>query len=219
MDRIAIIRANCGGFDQLHPCAKQDVDGVETIIFDDGGFPPREKAMTARMQARLPKILGWMYEPGFDYYLWVDASFAIESPKCVSWFLEKLGTRDMVVFKHPDRNTVKEEIEYIEKRIADGNKYLTDRYEGEYGDEQACYLLKEEYDDVHLFATCAIFYRNPEKIKTLRDTMLEWWAHTSAFHLVDQTSLPYAIWKHQCKVAIVDNNIYKIPYITYTRDK
>jgi hypothetical protein len=218
--KIAIITANLGKFDPIVSPVKQKVsEDIEYKIFNinDTNFLPRTKSMTSRLQARIPKMFGWQFAPDYDYYIWVDASFTISHKYFITHMLDKCNGYDIALFKHPDRNTITEEANFIKKRINEGCKYLISRYENELVDEQleAC-LSDKEFKDDQLFATCSFIYKNNDNVKNLLE---KWWVHTSRYHVVDQLSIPYLAKKSSCKVNIIRDNIYKIPYLTYIRNR
>ena len=215
---VAIVTANMGSFDPPSIICDQvlppDV-GLSIFRFDDENFKPRTKSMTSRLQARIPKMFGWEMAPGFDYYIWVDGSFSILNPNTVAWYLDKINSYDAVFFSHPDRHTIKEEAEFIRKKIKDGNAYLVSRYENELIDEQlnACFS-DPRFKDNNLFATCSFMYKNNREMVSM---LKEWWIHTSRYHVVDQLSIPYIASFYN--VNILKDDIYHIPYLTYTRNK
>lgn len=220
--RTAIITANTGNFDKPVEYVKQSVD-YDFYRFTDENFPPRHCAMTPRLQARIPKMFGWQMVPGYDYYLWVDASYSLQHPDSVKWFIEQCEGVDIAVLKHPMRNTIQEEADYLKKRLVEEKKrlkehYVTSRYENELIDEQLEVIKADkEYIDNCLFASTALIYRNNEKMQGM---MKDWWYHTSRFHSVDQLSLPYVIFKAKCAVRIIPvkhHNDFKIPYLTLVR--
>ena len=214
--RICIITANLGGFDKNHEHIKQSIP-IDFYRFTDDNFPPRYNAMTPRLQARIPKIFGWQMVPGYDYYVWVDSSLALENPNTVKWFLEQLGKADMAFFKHPDRNTLQEECDFVKKKIAERNYYLIPRYENELFDEFLAEIKADEgFVDNLLIANGAFIYRNNPKT---HDLMKEWWYHTSRYNINDQLGLPYAIYKSECDIKIIEEHYMRTPYLTYTRNK
>lgn len=214
--KICLITANLGGFDKNPEHAKQAIP-VDFHRFTDANFPPRYNAMTPRMQARIPKIFGWQMLPGYDYYIWVDSSLTIENPDTVKWLLEQLGDKEMAFFKHPDRNTLQEECDFIKKKIAERNYYLVPRYENELFDEFLAEVkLDEGFVDNLLIANSAFIYKDNEKVRSL---MKEWWYHVSRYNINDQLGLPYAIYKSGCDINIIDAHYMRTPYFTYTRNK
>jgi hypothetical protein len=212
MNTIAVISANLGGFEQ------KIVENVEQSVkydlfrFTDATFPARMQAMSARLQARIPKMFGWQMAPGYNYYLWVDSSCALLHPDSIKWFLDQLGDNDIAVFKHPDRNTIQEESDYLKKRLAMPDTYITSRYKNELIDEQ---MAEINEPTLPLYATTAFIYRDTYD---MRKMFKEWWYHTSRYHIIDQLSLSYAFKQSLIyKIKVIPDNFMKIPYLTCVR--
>lgn len=212
--KIAVLTANTGSFDKEYKPVEQSIP-VDFYKFNDSNFPPRSKAMTPRLQARIPKMFGWQMAPGYDAYIWYDSSLAVTSKDMASWFLEQLGDADAVFLKHPDRNTVREEAAFIKENVAANHYYLAPRYAGELVDEQMKELSEfNGYEDNLLIASTTFMYRNTIRV---HDLMKEWWHHTSRYHIVDQLGLPYSIFKSGCKVNIIDDNYLHLKHLTHMR--
>ena len=217
--RVALISANLGSFDTVvEHCEQKLPYGVELTVkrFTDDNFPPRSCAMTPRLQARIPKMFGWDMVPLHDYYIWVDASCALLHEESVAWFLKKVEHADIAVFKHPDRNSIREEYLFIKSKIEEGNKYITRRYKNELLSEQYEVIKQDRFFfDNKLYASTAFIYHN---VAQVRQMLREWWVHTSRYHSVDQLALPYVLEKSFCKVNVIEDNYLKCPYLTYTRN-
>lgn len=220
--RVAVISANMGSFDPIVPYINQSMDH-DFYLFNDENFPRRSCSMTPRLQARIPKMFGWQMAPGYDYYIWVDASYSLQHPDSVRWFIEQCSTVDVAVLKHPMRYTIRQEAEYLKKRISeerDGSKqpYVILRYENELIDEQMAEIDSDkEFVDTRLYASTAFVYENTKKVQVM---LKDWWYHTSRYHSVDQLSFPYVLWKHKCSVNMIPtqhHHDFKIPYLTLTR--
>jgi len=214
MPKIAVITANMGSFDKNHEIVEQSIP-VDFYKFGDDNFTPRIKAMTPRLQARIPKMFGWQMVPGYDFYIWHDSSLAVTSKDMVAWFMGQLGDADAVFLRHPERKTVCEEAEYIKEKVLANHYYLAPRYAGELIDEQMKELQEPTgYKDDLLIASTTFMYRNTIKV---HDLMKEWWYHTSRYHIVDQLGLPYAIYRSGCKVNIIDDNYLCLKHLKHTR--
>ncbi len=214
--RIAIISANMGNFDPVVEPVAQSVQ-VDYYRFTDENFPRRFCAMTPRMQARIPKCFGWQMVPGYDYYLWIDSSLSIINSETVVWFLDKCKDVDAVFFRHPDRNNIREEADFIEKKIQSGNRYLSPRYTNESSREELSEIFSDPgFEDNLLIASGAFIYKLNDKTIAM---MKEWWYHISRYHIVDQLGLPYAIYKAGCSINIIEEHYMYNPYIAYTRNK
>jgi len=221
--KLAIVTANMGSFDKPVDYVKQSVD-YDFYRFTDENFPPRHCSITPRLQARIPKMFGWEMAPGYDYYIWVDASFSLQHPDSVKWFLEQCDGMDIAVLKHPMRNTIQEEADYLKKRLLEekngikNDLYITKRYENELIDEQLVVIKNdEEYVDNCLYASTALIYHNNDRVINM---MKHWWFHTSRYHSIDQLSLPYVIFKAKCAVRVIPTqhrHDFRIPYLTLVR--
>lgn len=173
--RTAVVSANFGQFE------KPINDGRITITEKE--FPLRNKSMTARLQARIVKTHMWQFVPGYDYYLWIDSSCRLKSKQ---WFIDQLGDADIAVFKHPHRNTVQEEADYLKRRLAKDCPYITPRYENEDIDGQ----LQAINPGLELFASTAFILHDNMRTRAI---MKEWWYHISRYHSIDQLSFTEAL--------------------------
>jgi len=215
-NKIAIITANMGNFDKNIDPVEQSVK-ADFFRFIDSNFPPRYQAMTSRFQARIPKMFGWQMAPGYDYYIWVDSSCAIENPDTVDWFMKQGSVTDLAVFKHPDRNTIQEEADFVKKKVGQKDRYLLSRYDNELIDEEMAEIKADkDYVDDKLFASTAFIYHNTPKVQAM---MKEWWYHTSRYHIIDQLGFPYVLNKFKCTLNIIKEHYMHTPYLTYVRNK
>jgi len=208
--KIAVVSANLDNFDQPVAPVQQSVP-CDFHIFTDENFPPRHRAMTPRLQARLVKMFMWQFVPDYDLYLWVDSSCTLPHPDSVKWFADHLGDMDMAVLRHPHRSTIGEEAEYIKQRVASGDRYLTSRYDNELIDEQ---MAEIDDPELPLYASTAFICRLTYDIKRI---MKEWWYHTSRYHIVDQLALPYVLNREHCRYNVIPDNFMKCKYIKPVR--
>jgi len=211
---IIILTANLGNFDKRIPNVEQTISH-DFYRFTDENFPPRYGSMTSRLQARIPKMMGWQMKPGYDYYVWVDASCILSDRNSLKWLLMQCENVDFAVLKHPKRNSIKEEADYLKKRLEKKCEYVTPRYENELIDEQLEIINSDkEYVDDHFFASTVMVYKNTDKVhKALKN----WFYHTARYHSIDQLSLPYVIWKAECSYNIIPGTYMNSTYIEYVR--
>jgi hypothetical protein len=214
--RVAVISANLGNFEKPVEHTQQSVD-CDYHHFTDANFSPRLGAMTPRLQARIVKMFGWQMVPGYDFYIWVDSSCRLSHPDSVRWFLEQCKDVHMAFFKHPHRNTIQEEADYLKNRLGKDCVYIKPRYENELIDEQLAEIKSNKaFADTSLFASTAFIYRNSPRTHT---TLKEWWYHTSRYHSIDQLSLPYVLFTQSGLTRIIPDNYLKSEYIEYVRNK
>lgn len=212
--KVAVVTANLGNFDnQIDPVPQ--TEKYDFYRFTDQNFPPRYCTMTPRLQARIVKCFMWQMVPGYSHYIWVDSSCTLGHSDSVKWFLEKCKDVEMVVFKHPNRNTIQEEADYLKQRLAKGCPYITPRYDNELIDEQLKEINSDpSFKDQILFASTAFVMVNNHHTRTI---MAKWWYHISRYHSIDQLSLPYVLMTNACLVRIIPDSYMKIPYLTYIR--
>lgn len=236
--RVAVISANLGGYDAPNTWPALIAPygmTVDVHRFTDENFPPRPLAMTSRLQCGMLKMLGPQFVPGYDVYLWIDASCA-PTPNAITWFLDRLGNQELVVFKHPERNSIREEYQFIKARMTrPGEQYLNSRYRAEWIDEQfaevmadtrpeACRgtgripssIIGRPFVDNQLFASTALMYR-PTHLMSVMGQM--WWYHKTRFLLHDQLSLPYVIWRSGVRFNVIPDSYLKCDGLTFTRKK
>lgn len=212
MSSVAVLTANLGNFDTpVDPVLQETRIPYKFHRFTDENFPPIT-GLTSRFQYRIPKLFGWQMFPSFDYYIWLDGSVSLMEKDSVNWFLDQLGNADIALFKHPWRNSIKEEVDFIEERLTrpEGDKYLTPRYNnGLHKEQYADILLDADYVDDHLFASTAFIYRDSE---STRDFLRIWWLHQSRYYTVDQLALTYLV--KELNVQTINENPFKGKYVS-----
>jgi hypothetical protein len=203
--KIAQITANSGNFDVVHESIEQQGVYIDSFVFTDKNFPPRKLALHPRMQAKIPKMFGWQMVPGYDVYLWIDASFVMAREDTAKWMVEQLDVFDIALFHHPHRNTVKEEFDFI--KLHGDTPYLKQRYEGELDFEIGV-------PDTELFASTYFIYRNNSRVHNM---MKEWWYYTSRYHVLDQLPLPQVLRESACTVKVIQEDVYANKYFRMVR--
>jgi len=214
--KIALLSANLGGIDKEQKNVDQNVQ-YDYFCFTDKNFPPRACSMTPRLQARIPKMSGSQMKPDYHIYIWLDSSCRLSKENSIETLLSKLGQNDLLVFKHPNRNSIREEADYLDKRIKQGCPYITPRYYNERTEEQLKIIEGDkDYVDDHLFASTCIVYKNNEKVDNM---MKDWFLHTALYHSIDQLSFPYVISKNDCSYSVEETPYTKVDYLEYIRNK
>lgn len=214
--KIAILTANLGNFDTpVDPAPQLFPQGVRQVVFHrftDEDFPPIT-GLTPRLQYRIPKMFGWQMLPGFDIYMWLDGSFSFTREDSLLWFMKQLGDADAAFFKHPHRNSIREEVEHIEQKLKEGSPYMLSRYKNGLHKEQLAEIEADaSYKDDKLYTSTAFIYRNRVDMQLV---MRWWWYYQSRYFTCDQVSLPYGMHKGiSDKINIIEENQYHIPYLT-----
>jgi hypothetical protein len=219
--KLLIYSANLGNFDKPKDHEEQalpfGITQIDYFRYTDDNFPPRFNSMTPRLQARICKMMTWQMKPGYDYYLWVDASCRLSKEDSADWFMKQLGDADIAVFKHNKRETVQDEASFLKYRLEaekEGSKrpYVLPRYENERIDDQLAVVDPE----AELYASTAFIMKNDTPAK---DLMTIWALHTFLYHSIDQLSLPHAIKASGVKARVIKQDYLKCPSPQYTRGK
>jgi hypothetical protein len=188
---VCRLSASLGGFDE------------DEAVFTDKNFPPRFNSMTSRLQAKIPKMFGWQLEPGHEFYLWHDGNLSLKEG-VEEFLLNEIKGYDIVVLKHPDRNTIWWEYRYNWRGLNDNapSNYLTERYRGEWLDEQIGVIVddKDYIDDLLILGGLFLYRNTPEVQRMLK----EWWYHVSRYLIMDQLSWAYVLKKSGVKYNALD---------------
>ena len=182
------------------------------VLYNDNNTYSRVNSLHSRLKAKIPRMMDWLKHPGYDYYIWVDSKFTILDgfAENIMEFADK--DYDLFLFAHTTRNSIKDELDYINMKMSQGNKYLIDRYGGEpMSDQVETYLSDDTFTDNKLFATGCFMYT--KRLVQNRDynIMTDWLLHNVLYSVEDQLSLPYLLHKH--------NTRYKIyPHVLMNND-
>lgn len=222
--RIVVYTCNFGGYEAVHPPLSMD-PRVEYILFTDD---PRIKSDSwtviminhdlgdPRRASRLAKILPHKYLPEHDISIYLDSSMELVEIDIVEMAQSCMGCRDIALYKHPKRNCIYDEINFVQttlRRVKESElapfiqKLKTDGYPSQNG----------------LYENGFIFRRNVPAIRELNEM---WWRLYSDGPERDQFSLCYCLWKlgiqpeaikigQQCRINPFIN-FYKHDYINFT---
>ena len=215
--KIAIISANLGGYEIEVPWTPQVVPGALVTIYrlTDATCPPRYKAMLPSLQCGIAKMFGWQLFPGHDVYIWIDASRGLLRPDTAAWFCHQADGADLLLFRHPERATVREEYEFVRAKLEAGSRYLTKRYAGEWLEDQ--YAAVRYRPDATLYASTAFLYRPTSVIRAL---LKDWWYHKTRYLLHDQIALPSLVETARAlgaQVKVIDDSVYACAHLPMTR--
>ncbi len=196
MARVAIVTACLGGFDPPHPQVGQDMP-VDWFYVTDGTVPAEGIAPwrvvghpatdNPRLDAKTAKMAPWTVAPGYDYYIWIDASMAVTSPAFAREAIEDLGDAPVAAFHHPRRASIFTELEASVGSESQG-KYDV----GALARQVNAYLKDGYRDDLGLYAcgTLVWDFNNPNA-----HYVSPRWLRECRIHSVqDQLSFPYACW-------------------------
>ena len=146
--------------------------------------------------------------PDYDYTIYVDGKFTIigDLKEYISVFSRGSG---MLCFPHPERKTLKEEVEAI-KVLRYG---LDQKARNEFDDQVDVYLTEGYADSEPLIDSGCIIRSNHDK--ALNNVMEDWWNEVMTRTARDQLSFGYACWKNGYKYDISALSIYDNKYLDY----
>lgn len=206
--KVLVLSAKMGSQYQNKMVPQIGVD-AKHICLNDDNFPTRIKSMHPRLVAKIPKMLGWELFSDYNYYVWVDGSFDIVNPNMIFSFLTLIQDKDLLLYSHPHRHSIREEVEFCIGSMKIGNEYLLERYEHEDIETQwNSYRFDDNFIDDKLFAAGVFMYSKRLVENPNYNMMKEWFYHNCLYSVQDQLSLPYVLWKFGVNYNMINEDIY-----------
>lgn len=219
MKNVHIVTANFGTIDiKSLIVPKQIVDNINitsTSYNDFNVLNNRQNSIHPRLKGKIPKMLEWINVEA-DYYIWLDAPFEIVSEYFVQNTLNSLGDNDICLCKHNCRTTIKDEFNFVDSSMKNGDEYIISRYAGEDIEEQVeVYLNDNTFVDNNLFEMGYFVYS--KKLIENRDynLMTDWFFHNCYYSVQDQLSLPYLLHKHKINYSTFKFDVFNNPDAIY----
>jgi hypothetical protein len=207
---LALASANFGGIDAIKPFPQ--VVGIDTYLYTDAeGFSGADPAAVASWRRVIvpdyprhdfgPRLRGRYFkhqihrlpemEP-YQWLAWADASLQFRDPSFLLRETERLAAlaphQRVALVPHPDRNTIREEYEFIRQEIEKGNEYLRLRYANEKMMEQMNSFEGRGWNlDSRLWCGTIWVIENNDLIARCWDS---WWDQNLRYGMMDQLSLP-----------------------------
>lgn len=156
-----------------------------------------------RRNAKLGKVLGWLLEPGYDYYVWHDSvcEIQVHPQQLISDHMH--GHTQMALWRHPERDCAYEE----------ADKVAWYGVEHEHLIQASKQFLQEHNWPPHagLFELTSFVYKNTAQVQ---QALLCWWELICRYSSRDQILFPYVLHKHNicysvlpgCALAYAGNN-------------
>lgn len=194
-----VLTTSLGGFDRVAQSVPQSI----THDFYQYDEPLRSKSMTPRLQAKIPKFFGWQLKPDYDFYVWLDGNLSFATPNALEYLLDAIQDHDVVVLRHPYRDTIWWEYRYNWRGLHNNapSNYLRSRYVNELLDEQIAVIKadKDYLDDLLVLGGIFVYRNTPEVQKMLK----EWFYHVSRYLVMDQLSWAYVLKKSGLRVNVL----------------
>lgn len=208
--KIAVITGLSGLKSELKDPSNGGFEGVDYYAFVDRDYDvniwqqrpliefSKDPVYAARRNVKLPKILGFMLIPGYDYYIWHDHYCEVQiNPKII--IEEYLKDGDMGVFKHAKRNCIHEELHMVALAKFETVECLNMTHEV----LRLCNYPKNG----GLYEMTSFIYRNTPKVQA---AMLNWWDCIVRSSSRDQLTFPLTVKMNDLKLSILPGTA--LPY-------
>ena len=186
--KIAVLTSSIGSTQLLDPIPFDGVDYHAFVDYEDDNTSWIKHSIIPfssdvryknRRDAKVYKVLPFAFLPDYDYYFWIDSTHTLQAnPQEV--ISKYLTNSDIAVFKHPQRNCIYIEGEFVKQIKFDHPNLLEDQLEF-YKD--MCYPKNNG------------LYELPVRVQ--RNTKLTqqmgwmWWEQICMFSSRDQISFPF----------------------------
>ena len=180
------------GFDEAILVSDVPIDSDWSNVIIETGLP-------SRLAAKIPKFRPDMFTSCASS-VWIDASFQGDGGWLYRASTTSLESCDLVFFKHPDRDTVFEEVQV---------SIPMDKYKGFPLDQQLKHYKSLGFaDDFGLLACGVIARRHTAEVEDLGNA---WLAENLRWSIQDQISLPYLLWKRNVRYITFEENLWNGP--------
>lgn len=182
---------------------QRDCPNYDLISVTEKNSPLSLSTANPRMRAKFFKIQPHRIYHDYDTFIWIDGNVQVKSDRFLSELLTALDGNQIAISRHPSRNCVYDEAEFITRSIKNGSTYLKARY-----DHKATVKNTEVYRNnghppgAGLF-WCGLFARRADAATNV--FFDEWWAHCLSWpKAIDQ--IPFAVLarRMEVKMAIME---------------
>ena len=155
----------------------------------------RSKEANPRMRAKYFKCNSHILD--CDVSIWIDGTATIKIPAFEQWCLNQLGSADIALFKHPERDCIYDEANFCHNmpKYRDLPVLL-----------QVMEYMRMKYPKKNgLWACGLLIRRNNKKVK---DFNRLWWRHNKKYTYQDQLSFPVCAREVGLNVKTIDLNLW-----------
>lgn len=212
-DRVAIYTAIFGGYDL--PKLQPSCYGADFVCFTDNETlqpPGGWRVRVCRPRYDHPRLAAKWFKtrpdkalPQYRYTIWIDGSVAISTDAFASQVLASLNNSGLALCRHPDRDSVFDEVPAsLEMR----------KYKGLPLREQVEHYRAQGYDGNNGLYAAGILVRDSANERIRRLGRL-WMEENIRWSYQDQLSLPYLLWRLGLSPGIIpyylwDNPLFRV---------
>lgn len=220
---VALVSANLGGLDPLHPLPA--LPGVRSTYYTDRTDEPVELLGWNRVihvdAVGGPRLASKLYKCQIyrtadagdaEWFLWVDACVRIRSLDFVPDLIAELGGsgRRAAFVPHPDRTTVADEYAYVIDGLRRRNRYLTARYTVEAMERERDYFARR-HDLGRLPLWCGGLWLLPASFESMRFLDAWWWVVRN-LNIFDQCAISPLLVESGIEPVALNHSIYANEY-------
>lgn len=186
--KIAVVTCNTGGIDTIKDIPEQSV-AYDRFYYTNQNMPFPLSVLNNRIKSkyiktqmhRIPEL------SKYDKLIWVDGSIQVKSRYFVEFYIQA----PFVIGKHPDRDCIFKEADFIENEIKNGNAYLSSRYNGIDLVLAALHYGTLGYEKNSGLWASGVFGMN--NTWSYHDFCDRWWNEIIKWDGIDQISLGYLL--------------------------
>jgi len=182
--KVAVITANFGGMDSMRPIPQQTIP-FDFACYSEANSPFPLANLDARMKAKYFKLQAHKLF-NQDILIWIDGNIEIKSPKFIEYLCEQINSSDIVIRKHPDRDCIYDEYDFILSKMATGSKYLKARYSKSELEKEREGFKQIGFPSKAGLYWCGLFARRNNA--WTNDLFDRWWNHSILWNNYDQNS-------------------------------
>jgi len=154
-----------------------------------------QQVMKGILQSKFYKMRWIVEQSQYDYIVWMDGKYLMRNanlPGTIRHYMRE--NVDMLAMKHPERQSVAEELGPASERSA---QILSDESVIQKAKEMVERYKREGFSDTRGLFDSAMFIVRPARV---RDMFLDWWHEVQQGVPRDQLSLPWMMEKHRINV-------------------
>ena len=180
---------------------KPKAQPVEVKLFTEATHPRKEDH--PRMKAKYfkcnpHKVLDC------DVSIWIDGSATIKIPGFIQWCINQLGSGDIALFKHPERDCIYKEATYCQNMP----KYKDLPIAGQVME----YVRRKYPRDNGLWACGLLIRRHNDRVARFNKL---WWEHNKKYTYQDQLSFPVCAREVGLKIKTIDLDLWNNDIIDF----
>lgn len=202
--RIAILTANIGAIDEIKGIPRQTIP-VDYFCYYDNNLPFPLPNLGDRLRSKYVKIQTHRFLHDYDYFIWIDGRVEISADIFAEEMIRGLGDSDVGIFKHPERQTIGQEYEFILSQLKAGNPYLVSRYGYQAMEKEYEYAKGIRIDNSRLYS-CNVFVR--KNTPETKQAFNEWWDKCIEFSNFDQCLFSCTV-PYLCSVVELDRKEFR----------